>query len=127
MNEEVHSLERKQTWTHVKPPNDKKIIGCKWVFKMKVDGSNLKVICYKTRLVVKGYNQIQGMDFNDMFSLIINHTSIWVLLSLVTMKDFKLEQFDVKTAFLHCDLEEQIYMNQPKGFKITGGIIIYVC
>jgi Reverse transcriptase (RNA-dependent DNA polymerase) len=81
MNEEVHSLERNQIWTLVKPPNDKKIIGCKWVFKRKVDGSNSKAFRYKARLVAKGYSQVQGVDFNDVFSPVVKHTSIQVLLS----------------------------------------------
>jgi Reverse transcriptase (RNA-dependent DNA polymerase) len=58
MNEEVHSLKRNQTWTLVTPSNDKKIVGCKWVFKRKVDGSNSEAFRYKARLVAKGYSQV---------------------------------------------------------------------
>ena len=72
--------------------------------------SNLETFRYKTRLVAKGYSQVQSVDFNDVFSPVVKHTSIRVLLSLVAMKDLELEQLDVKTAFLHGDLEEQIYM-----------------
>ena len=60
------------------------------------------------------------MDFNEVFSPVVKHTSIRVLLSLVAIKDLKLEQLDVKTAFLHGDLEEQIYMKQPEGFEVVG-------
>jgi Reverse transcriptase (RNA-dependent DNA polymerase) len=59
------------------------------------------------------------VDFNDVFSPIVKHTSKRVLLSLVAMKDLELEQLDVKTVFLYDDLEEQIYMKQPEDFKIT--------
>jgi Reverse transcriptase (RNA-dependent DNA polymerase) len=91
-----------------------------------VDGSNLKAFRYKARLVAKGYNQAQGVDFNDVFSPVIKHTSIRVLLFLVAMKDLELEQLDVKTVFLHDDFDEQIYIKQPEGFKITGKEY-YVC
>ena len=120
MNEELQSLERNHTWTLVKPPSDKKIVGCKWVFKKKVDGSRPESFRYKARLVAKGYSQVQGVDFNEVFSPVVKHTSIRVLLSLVAMKDLELEQLDVKTAFLHGDLEEQIYMKQPEGFEVMG-------
>jgi Reverse transcriptase (RNA-dependent DNA polymerase) len=63
---------------------------------------------------------VQGVDFNDVFSPVVKHTSIRVLLSLVVMKGLELKQLDVKTAFLYGDLDEQIYMKQPEGFEITG-------
>jgi Reverse transcriptase (RNA-dependent DNA polymerase) len=71
----------------VKPPNDKKIIGCKWVFKRKVDGSNSEAFRYKIGLMAKGYSQVQGVNFNDVFSSVAKHTSIQILLSLVAMKN----------------------------------------
>ena len=103
----------------MKPPSGKKIVGCKWVFKKKVDGSRPKSFRYKARLVAKGYSQVQGVDFNEVFFLVINHIFIRVLLSLVAIKDLELEQLDVKTAFLHGDLEKQIYMKQPEGFEVV--------
>lgn len=73
---------------------------------------------YKARLVAKGYSQVPGVDFNDVFSPVVKHCSIRVLLALVAMFDLELEQLDVKTAFLHGDLEEQIYMQQPERFLV---------
>ena len=73
---------------------------------------------YKARLVSKGYSQISGIDFNDVFSPVVKHSSIRTLLSIVAMRDYELEQLDVKTAFLHGELEEDIYMNQSEGFII---------
>ena len=67
MNEELQSLERNHTWTLVKPPSDKKIVGCKWVFKKKVDGSRPESLWYKAKLVAKGYSQVQCVDFNEVF------------------------------------------------------------
>jgi Reverse transcriptase (RNA-dependent DNA polymerase) len=105
----------------------KKNIRCKWVFKRKVDGSNSEVFCYNTRLVAKGYSQVQGVGFNYVFSSVVKYISIRVLLSLVAMKDLELEQLDVKIVFLHGDLEDQIYIKQPKGFEITGKRTMCVC
>src|SRR5438105_15552180 len=73
---------------------------------------------YKARLVAKGYSQIPGIVFNDVFSPVVKHSSIRALLSIVAMRDYELEQLDVKTALLHGELEEDIYMDQPKSFVI---------
>ncbi|GKG08380.1 transposable element, partial [Tanacetum coccineum] len=74
-------------------------------------------IRYKARLVAKGYSQKEGIDYK---SPVVRHTSIRVLLSLVAHHDLELEQLDVKTTFLHGDLEEEIYMSQPEGFAVQG-------
>ena len=71
-------------------------------------------------MVAKGYSQIPGIDYNEVFSPVVKHSSIRTLLSIVAMHDFELEQLDVKTAFLHGELEEDIYMEQPEGFVIPG-------
>jgi hypothetical protein len=69
-------------------------------------------------LVAKGYSQILGINFNDVFFLVVKHSSIRTLLSIVAIHDYELEQLDVKIVFLHGELEEDIYMNQPEGFII---------
>ena len=71
-------------------------------------------------MVAKGYSEIPGIDFNDVFSPVVKHSSIRALLSIVAMRDYELDQLDVKTAFLHGELEEDIYMDQPEGFVIPG-------
>ncbi|GKC59833.1 transposable element [Tanacetum coccineum] len=72
------------------------------------------------QLVAKGYTQKEGIDYNEVFSLVVKHSSIRILLALVAQLDLELVQMDVKTAFLHGDLEDEIYMVQPKGFKVSG-------
>jgi hypothetical protein len=69
---------------------------------------------------VKGFEQREGIDFNEVFSPIVRHTSIRVVLAIVALFDLELEQLDVKTAFLHVDLGEEIYMTQPQGFFAPG-------
>jgi hypothetical protein len=120
MQEEVESLYKNRTWDLVKLPKDKKIVGYKWVFKKRDATPGVEDARYKAWLVAKGYSQVQGVDFNDVFSPAVKHSSIRVLLALVAMHDLELEQPDVKTAFFHGKLEETIYMQQPEGFEIKG-------
>jgi Reverse transcriptase (RNA-dependent DNA polymerase) len=102
----------------MKSPNDKKIIGYKWVFKRKIDGSNSEAFQYKASLVTKDYSQVQGVDFNDVFLPVVKHISIQILLSLVVIKVLELEQLDVKIVFLYSDMKEQIYIKQMEDFEI---------
>ena len=115
MKEEIDFLEKNKTWELVELPKDRKMVGCKWVFKSKkgVDG---KVERYKAGLVAKGYSQMEGIDYHEIFSLVVKLVSIRIVLALVALLDLELEKLDVKTTFLHGDLDEDIYMEQPKGF-----------
>ena len=105
----------KKTWELVKLLKDRKNVGCKWVFNLKkgVDG---KVEIYKARLVAKGYSHMEGIDYHEIFSPVVKLVSIRIVLALVALLDLELEQLDVKTNFLHRDLDEEIYMEKPEGF-----------
>ena len=70
--------------------------------------------------MVKGFKQKQGIDFIEIFSLVVKMITIKVILSIAAIENFHLEQLDVKTTFLHGDLEEDIYMTQPEGFEVPG-------
>ena len=87
----------------------------KWVYKLKEEDGGKKQ--YKSRLVVKGFAQKKGIDFGEIFSPIVKMTSIRTILSLVVVDNLHLEQLDVKIAFLHGDLEEDIYMLQPRSHR----------
>ena len=120
MEEEMQSLHKNKTWEVVPLPVGKSAIGCKWVYKRKEDPTKSSGTRYKARLVAKGFAQKEGVDYNEIFSPVVKHTSIRVLLSIVAHLDLELEQLDVKTAFLHGDLNEEIYMHQPEGYKVEG-------
>ena len=110
MQEEMESLHKNMTWDLVRLPKGKKAIRCKWVFKKKKGTPGVENARYKARLVAKGYSQIPGVDFTYVFSPVVKHSSIRPLLGIVAFHDYELEQLDVKTSFLHGELEEDIYM-----------------
>ena len=99
---------------------------CKWVYKKKETISEKEGEKFKACLVAKGYSQKQGVDYDEIFSLVVKHTSIRTVLSLVAHFDMELEHMDVKTSFLHGELEETIYMVHPKGFT-QHGQELFVC
>ncbi|KAG8481032.1 hypothetical protein CXB51_025772 [Gossypium anomalum] len=93
-------------------------LNSKEVFKKKEGTLGVEEPRYKARLAAKGYSQIPRVDFTDVFSPVVKHSLIRALLGIVAMHDLKLEKLDVKTAFLHKELEENIYMQQPEGFTV---------
>ncbi|KAL2228857.1 UNVERIFIED_CONTAM: Retrovirus-related Pol polyprotein from transposon TNT 1-94 [Sesamum indicum] len=113
MNEEIKALKENNTWVLVSKPKNASIVDCKWVFKIKEE-NNVKR--FKARLVAKGFTQKEGIDFTEIFSPVVKFTTVRILLALVAHFDWELKQMDVKTAFLHGNLDEQIYMSQPHGF-----------
>ena len=120
MEEEIQSLHKNQTWELVELPKGKRAIGCKWVYKKKEAVSKKEGENFKARLVTKGYSQKHGVDYDEIFSPVVRHTPIKTMLSLVAYFDMELEQMDVKTTFLHDELEETVYMVQPEGFTQHG-------
>ena len=114
MVDEMASLHKNEAWDLVELSVGRNPIGRKWVFKKKMNVEG-KVEKYKALLVEKGYSQVPVIYFGDIFSPIAKVTYIRLLLSVAAAFDFEIEQMDVKTKFLHGDLEEEIYMKQPEG------------
>ncbi|KAL4384756.1 hypothetical protein GQ457_15G014670 [Hibiscus cannabinus] len=108
MVEEMESLRKNQTWELVRLPEGKKAIGCKWVYNRKPAVSEKEGEKFKAQLVAKGFSQQKGVDYDEIFSHVVRHTSIRAVLALIASSDLHLEQMDVKTAFLHGDLVKEI-------------------
>jgi hypothetical protein len=117
MNEELDQIEKNNTWEMVQRPEGKNVIGSKWIFKNKLNEKG-QVVRNKQRLVCKGYAQIEGLDFDETFVPVASLEAIRMFLAYACHKRFKFYQMDVKLAFLNGDLSEEVYMEQPKGFKL---------
>jgi len=115
MDEEMVTLDANATWELVVLSKDKKVIGCKWVYKIKhnADGS---VNRYKERLVAKGYAQTYGIDYEKTYNLVAKMTTVKTIIAMVVTKGWSLHPMDVMNVFLHGDLQEQVYMEQPLGY-----------
>ena len=119
MEVEMEALQKNRNWSIESLPQGKRPVGCKWVFTIKhnADGT---IDRYKARLVAKGYTQTFGVDYQETFAPVAKMNTIRVLLSLAANFDWPLKQFDVKNAFLHGDLEEEVYMELPPGFEVSN-------
>ncbi|XP_020114487.1 uncharacterized protein LOC109728471 isoform X3 [Ananas comosus] len=125
MAEEFDALLTNDTWELVPAPPSVNLIGCKWVYKVKqkADGSLERL---KARLVAQGYKQQQGIDFDETFSPVVKSTTIRTVLSVALSSGWSLRQLDVKNAFLHGTLSEEVYMKQPPGF-VHPSLPSHVC
>ena len=112
----MDSMYINKVWTFVNPPESVQSIGCKWIFKKKTNMDG-KVLAYKGQLVVKGFNQVEGVNFEEIFAPVSMVKSIRILLAITIYHDYEARKMDVKTAFLNENLEEDVYMSQPESFK----------
>ena len=119
LDSEYTSLFKNRAWNLVELPKGRKPVGCRWVFMIK-HNANGAVERYKARLVAKGYSQEEGIDYEETFSPVARYTSIRSLLAIANQLDLELHQMDVQTAFLIGELEEEIYMFKPEGYKEKG-------
>eukprot|EP00253_Pinus_taeda_P001717 PITA_01717 len=123
MKEEYRLLLANDTWDLVPLPNGQKLVRCKWVYITKY-GPDGKVDKHKYCLVAKGFSQVEGIDYIETFSPVAKMNYIHLVLSLVASFKWEVHQMDVKSTFLHGDLHEEIYVEQPPGFIQTDSNLI---
>nr|GEW72188.1 retrovirus-related Pol polyprotein from transposon TNT 1-94 [Tanacetum cinerariifolium] len=105
-----------QVWTLVDLPYGKRAIGTKWICRNKKDERGI-VVRNKARLVTQGYTQKEGINYDEVFTLVARIEAIWLFLAYASFKDFIVYQMDVKSTFLNGKIEKEVYVCQPLGFK----------
>ena len=116
MHEELNNFERNKVWKLVEKPKDcRNVIGTKWIFKNKRDENGI-IVRNKARLVAQGFSHLEGIYFGETYAPVARLESICILLAYAAHHNFKLQQVDVKSAFLNGPLHELVYVKQPPGF-----------
>jgi hypothetical protein len=119
MKEELQAIEGKNTWSMTELPLGRTSIGLKWGFKVKIDEQG-SVVKYKERLVVKGYSQRQGIDYEEVFAPVARLETVRLLLPLAAHQSWEVHHMDVKSAFLNGYLAEKVFVRQPPSFVAAG-------
>eukprot|EP00253_Pinus_taeda_P006802 PITA_06802 len=116
MVQEYDSIVRNSAWEIVPRPEGKSMVGSRWTYKVKqvADGSVEK---YKARFVARGFSEIEGIDYEETFAPVARYSSIQMILALLAQMGWHIHQMDVKNAFLNRIIEEEVYIEQPKGFE----------
>ncbi|KAD6119214.1 hypothetical protein E3N88_10485 [Mikania micrantha] len=115
MSKEVQALEQNKTWSLTELPSGKKAIDSKWVYKIKYK-PNGEIERYKARLVAKGFTQSEGIDYHETFAPVAKLVTMRTILAIAVKRNWHIHQLDVNNAFLHGDLDEEVYMKIPQGF-----------
>lgn len=125
MAQEIKALEDNDTWELTHLPQERKLIGCRLVYKIK-HKATCDIEKYKVRLVAKRYTQIEGRGFNGTFAPVAKVTTVRCLLTVAVVKGWKLHQMDVDNAFLHVELIEEVYMSPPQGYKVPNKDLVCI-
>ena len=113
---ELFQFEKNEVWRLLLKPKDHLVVGTKWVFRNKLNEFE-NVVGNKTRLVVQGYSQQEGIDYDETYTLIVRLESIKKLLSFACFRNFKLYQMDIKSSLLNGFLNEEVYVKQTPSFE----------
>jgi hypothetical protein len=122
MDKELSALHKTYIWDLVPLPPGKSVVGCRWVYKIKTN-SDGSIERYKARLVVKGYSQQYGMDYEETFAPVAKMTTICTLIIVASIRQWHISQLDVKNVFLNGDLQEEVYMAPPPGISHDSGYV----
>jgi len=119
MDTEIAAIKKNNTWDLIELPHGATIVGVKWIYKTKLNEHG-EVDKYKARLVAKGYTQQHGVDYTEVFASVARMDTIHLILALAAQKGWSLFQLDVKSAFLHGELNKEVYVEQPPGYIVKG-------
>ncbi|CAH9096431.1 unnamed protein product [Cuscuta europaea] len=119
MQTEIKALEDNGTWELTALPSGKKALGSRWVYKIKYHADG-RIERLKARLVVLGNHQVEGIDYNETFAPVAKLVTVRAFLAVAVTKNWELHQMDVHNAFLHGDLDEEVYMKCPPGFSVSS-------
>nr|GEV41487.1 putative RNA-directed DNA polymerase [Tanacetum cinerariifolium] len=117
--DEIKSIEKNNTWSLVEFPKGAKTVGVKWIYKTKLN-ENGELQKYKARLVAKGYSQRYGVDYLEVYAPVARMETVRTIIALAAQQRWNIYQLDVKSAFLHGKLDEDVYVEQPRGFEVKG-------
>ena len=112
--QELEALRKRKVFKLTQLPSSRKAIRNRWVFDIKSYGWK------KARLVAKGFSQVEGIDYDEIFSPVVRFETVRLIFALAALEGWHISALDIKTAFLYGKLDEEIYMEQPEGFKIPG-------
>jgi len=107
-------LQKHKVFDLVDHRQDRKVIKNRWVFDMKSDGRK------KACLVAKGFSQVEGLDFDQVFSPVVCFETVCLILALATLENWYITGLDIQSAYLYGKLNKEIYMEQPEGFAVPG-------
>ncbi|KAI3523294.1 hypothetical protein L1887_01354 [Cichorium endivia] len=116
MQEELAEFERNNVWDLVPTPEGVSVVGSRWVYRNKTDDQGV-IVRNKARLVVKGYSQQEGIDYDETFAPVARIEAIRIFLAYAAHKNFKVYQMDVQCAFLNGEIDRDVYVQQPPGFE----------
>jgi hypothetical protein len=126
MQTELAKMDKYNVWTVVNRNSVPNIrtVGAKWVYTRKTNGDTGKPSKYKARWVAKGYSQIEGVDFDELFAAVAHKDTIRLFLAIANYHNWEIDQVDIVAAFLNGDLEETIYMEPPEGSGISNDKVL---
>ena len=111
---ELEALKHRNVFELVERPRGRKVIKNRWVFDVKSDGRK------RARLVAKGFSQVEGLDYDQVFSPVVCFETVCLILAMAALENWEITGLDVRNAFLYGKLDEEIYMEQPEGFHVPG-------
>jgi transposase InsO family protein len=116
MDAEYSRLIEMKVWKLVEKPAGANIVGCRWVYDLKRDAEG-NPIKYKARLVAQGFTQQEGIDYKEIYAPVMNRATMRLIINMANQQDWELKTFDVSTAFLYGEMEEDVYMRQPPEYE----------